>query len=155
MTSMLQIARSASNTTAALLKISGLNLLLPQGEVRTLESATDVDTAAPAPNSVGWAVYAQQRWPVYCLSDDLALLASIPSERRAYVLLVTEAGYLAVMCDDMLMLKNFAAQVYELPLSMRLPDTPILSLVLYEQGIACVSNAKTLTAYVEQLALSV
>jgi len=36
---------------------------------------------------------------------------------------------------------------------MKLPDTPIMHLVAYEQGIACVSNAKNLTAYVEQLVL--
>lgn len=143
-----------SNTTAALLKITGLNLQLPQGEIRTLESATDVDTAAPALNSIGWIVYAQKRWPVYCLSEELALMAVVPSERRACALLATGAGFIGILCDDMLILKDIAAQRYELPDAMRLPDTPILHLIAYEQGIACVTNAKQLTAFVEQLVLN-
>lgn len=151
---MMQIARSGSNTTAALLKINGLNLLLPQSEIRTLESATDVDVIAPALHSAGWVSYTQKRWPVYCLSEELALMAVVPSERRACAMLAMGAGYIGILCDDMIILKNFAAQRYELPLAMRLHDTPILHLVAYEQGIACASNASKLTAYIEQLVLN-
>jgi hypothetical protein len=151
---MLQIARAGSSTSAALLKIGGLNLLLPQSEIRTLESATDIEAAAPALHSVGWIVYAQKRWPVYCLSAELALMEVAPPERRACAMLAMGAGYLGIMCDDMIIQKDFAAQRYELPVAMRLPDTPILHLVDYEQGIACVSNATRLTAYIEQLVLN-
>jgi len=150
----MQIARYGLNTTAALLKITGLNLLLPQGEIRTLESATDVDTAAPALNSIGWITYTQKRWPVYCLSEELALMAVVPSERRACALLAMGAGFIGILCDDMIILKDIAAQRYELPDAMRLADTPILHLVAYEQGIACVTNATQLTAYIEQLVLN-
>jgi len=151
---MKQIARPDLNSTAALLKIDGLNLLLPQAEIRTLESATDVDTAAPALHSTGWIAYAQKRWPVYCLSDELSLLAAVPPERRACALLAMGSGYIGIMCDDMMILKNFAAQRHELPYAMRLPQTPLLYLVAYEQGIACVSNAMQLTAYIEQLLIN-
>jgi len=150
---MLQIARSGSSTTAALLKIKGLNLLLPQGEVRTLESVKDVDTAAPALHSTGWVAYVQKRWPVYCLSEELTLLKEMPAERRACAMMAMGAGYIGILCDDMIVLKDFAAQRYELPVAMKLPDTPILHLVAYEQGIACVSNATRLTAYIGQLVL--
>lgn len=150
----MQIERYGSNTTAALLKITGLNLQLPQGDIRTLESATDVDTAAPALHSIGWIAYAQKRWPVYCLSEELALMAVVPSERRACALLTMGAGYIGILCDDMIILKDIAAQRYELPDAMRLADTPILHLVAYEQGIACVTNATQLTAFVEQLVVN-
>jgi hypothetical protein len=150
---MLQIARTGSGIPAALLQIGGLNLLLPQSEIRTLESATDLEAAAPALHSVGWIVYAQKRWPVYCLSAGLALMDAAPPERRACAMLAMGAGYLGIMCDDMIMQKDFSPQSYELPVAMKLPATPILYLVDYEQGIACVSNAKQLTAYIEQLVL--
>lgn len=152
---MMQITQSGSSTASALLKINGLNLLLPQGEIRTLESATDVDVIAPALHSAGWVLYAQKRWPVYCLSDELALMPLVPPERRACAMLAMGAGYIGIMCDDMLILKDFAAQRFELPVAMKLPDTPIMHLVAYEQGIACVSNAKRLTAYIGQLVLNV
>ncbi len=148
---MQQIARSGLNATAALLKIGSLNLLLPQGEIRTLESSTDVDLNAPALHSTGWVTYMQKRWPVYCLSETLALMDVVPTERRACAMLALGAGYIGLMCDDMIVLKNFSAQRYELPAAMRLPNTPILYLADYEQGIASVCNANRLTAYIGQL----
>ena len=150
---MLQTARAGLNIAAELLKIDGLNLLLPQGEVRTLEPVTQLDVLAPALHSVGWITYLQKRWPVYCLSEDLSVLTIVPSARRACALMALGAGYIGIMCDDMIVLKDFAAQRYELPVAMRLPDMPILNIVAYEQGIACVSNARHFTSYVEQQVL--
>jgi len=152
---MMQNLRSNSNTTgAALLKINGLNLLLPQGDIRTLESASDIDFVAPALHSLGWIAYAQKRWPVYCLSEELSLMVNLPSERRACVMLAMGAGYIGLMCDDMLILKDFAAQQYEIPPVMIEPYTPILYLVTYAESIACASNAHRLTAYIGQLVLT-
>lgn len=149
---MLQVIHPAQDA-AALLKINGLNLLLPQGEIRSLESVTDVDETAPALLSAGWITFLQKRWPVYCLSEKLTLLAHMPLESRACALVAMGAGYIGIMCNDMIVLKNFTAQRYDLPVAMRLPDSPVLYLVQYEQDIACVSKASRLTAYIEQLVL--
>ena len=151
---MQQIARPGLNTAAALLKINNLNLLLPQGEIRTVESSTDVDMVAPALHSAGWVNYMQKRWPVYCLSEELALMNVVPAERRACAMMAMGAGYIGIMCDDMIVLKNFTAQRYELPVAMRMENTPIMYLVDYEQGIASVCNASRLTAYIGQLVLN-
>jgi hypothetical protein len=151
---MSQMVRSGSNISAALIKIGSLNLLVPQSDIRTLESSTDVDAVAPALHSAGWISYANKRWPVYCLSDELELMQEVPAERRACAMMAMGAGYIGIMCDDMLVLKDFSAQRYELPVVMRLPVSPILYLVAYEQGIACVSTAGRLTAYVEQLVMN-
>lgn len=151
---MQQIARTDSNITAALLKIDSLSLLLPQGEIRTMESSSDIDAIAPALRSAGWVGYAGKRWPVYCLSEELTLMDNVPAQRRGCVLMTMGAGYLGIMCDDMVVLKDVAAQRYELPVPMRLPASPILYLVNYEQGIASVSNARQITSYVERLVLN-
>lgn len=148
---MLQIAHPASNTASALLKINSLNLLLPQSDVRTLESASDIDPVAPALHSIGWVTYARKHWPVYCLSEELFLMAELPVERRACALMAMGAGYIGILCDDMIILKDFSAPRFDIPVAMKGPDTPLLHLVAYEQGIACVSNAKQMTAYVERL----
>jgi hypothetical protein len=149
--SMMQIQPLGLSVTAALLKIDRLNLLLPQVEIRTLESATDIDASSPALHSVGWISYARKRWPVYCLTEELALMAAAPAERRACAMLAMGAGYIGIMCDDMVILKEFSGQRYDLPQAMKLPNTPILHLAAYAEGIASVSNATRLTAYLEQL----
>ena len=151
---MMPLSRPALNaSSAALIKIDGLNLLLPQGEIRTLESIAELDTAAPALRSAGWIVYAQKHWPVYCLSEELSLMSLVPAERRACAILAMGSGYIGILCDDMIILNDFTAQRHELPISMRLADSPILHLVAYEQDIACVSNANKLTAHVNQLVI--
>ena len=151
---MMPLSRPALNaTSAALIKIDGLNLLLPQGEIRTLESIAELDTAAPALHSAGWVVYEQKRWPVYCLSEELSLMSLVPAERRACAMMAMGSGYIGILCDDMIILNDFVAQRHELPVAMRLADSPILHLVAYEQDIACVCNANKLTAYVNQLVL--
>jgi hypothetical protein len=149
---MLQIVYPAA-IAAALLKINGVNLLLPQGEIRSLESVSDVDLIAPALHSMGWINYLQKRWPVYCLSKNLTLLTQMEVETRACALIPMGAGYIGIMCNDMIVLKNFTAQRYDLPAAMCLPDSPVLYLVPYEDEIACVSNAARLTAYIHQQVL--
>jgi hypothetical protein len=151
---MMQKALAGSQATSALLKINGLNLLLPQGDIRSLESASDVDIAAPALQSTGWIAYKLKRWPVYCLSDELSLQTMAPSERRACAMLEMGAGYIGILCDDIIVLKDFDGQRHELPVAMKLPYTPIQHLASYDQGIACATNARLLTAYIEQQVLN-
>lgn len=154
---MLNNARTTPITTATLIKIDGLNLLLPQGDIRSLELVNDMDIAAPALHSAGWISYANKHWPVYCLSHNLSLMDSVPTTRRACAMLALGAGFIGILCDDMLVLKNIAAQPQPLPPAMHQPEspihpaTPIRYLVAYEQGIACLTDATSFASYVEQL----
>lgn len=134
----------------AVLKIDALDLLIQQGEIRTLESVSDVDSADPDKNSVGWISFAQQRWPVYCLSSQLDLQISVPVPRRTCALLALEQGYLGVLCDDVTIIKQVSGQLHELPVAMRRSDTPIHGVIAYNQGIACVTDANGLAAYIER-----
>jgi hypothetical protein len=150
MSGRLTLADQNQRATGAVLKIDLLDLLIQQGEIRTLESASDVDGSDPEQGSVGWISFAQQRWPVYCLSPQLEVLVSVPSARRTCVLLALEQGYIGVLCDDVTILKQVSGQLYELPVAMRRNDTPIHGVISYNQGIACVSDANRLAAHIGQ-----
>ena len=140
---------TSRNTEAAVLKFDGVDLMIRQDEIRMLEPASGVDTAVPERNSVGWIGYMRQRWPVYCLSEQLELMNSIPPTRRTCALLSLENGHIGVLCDDVNILKQAAGQNYELPLAMRTAQTPILGLLAYNNGMLSVSSANRLAAYVE------
>lgn len=144
-------ALAAAQHSAALLRIDRLNLLLPQADIRTLESVSDLDAANPLARSAGWITVRQQRWPVYCFSQELKLLQQVPIGRRACAMIAGESGYLGVLCDDVTVIKEFKNEYFELPPAMHLPDTPILHLAQLEQGIACVSNAQHLSAFIARL----
>lgn len=150
-------SNTISSSAVSLLKINGLNLIMPQSDIRSLELATDIDFTAPALCSAGWVAYSSKHWPVYCLSDELALMENVPAERHACAVLPFGAVYIGVLCDDMIMLKQPIMPPQALPPSMKLaetvtrPGTPIQHLVLYEHGIACLSNAQYVSHYIEQL----
>lgn len=146
------LARPAANVTASMLKISGLRMMLPQKEIRALEAADDIVRLDAEPPSVGWLHYAQQRWPVYCLSPELALLADIPATRRACVLLSAGDGYVGLLCDDV-SISHQQSQQHELPPAMCLPNTPLLALAAMDDGsVVSVVSAKRLVAHVARLA---
>jgi len=147
------LAHAAAGTNAALLKISGLRMMLPQREIRALESGDSIVQLDAAPHSVGWLQHAQQRCPVYCLSQDLSLLPAAPPERRACVLLSAGAGYVGILCDDVSIAAQSQEQQHELPLAMRLPGTPVLALMaMGDEGIVCLTSAEQLVAHVVRLA---
>ena len=137
----------ASQAQVVVLKIGALRLMLPQGDVRTLESATDVTSADPPANGVGWINYASQRWPVFCLSHELEFLLSVPAARRACVLLPVASGYVGVLCDDAGILAQFSGQRHDVPLAMRLPASPVCGLVVLADGLACVSDGDALARF--------
>jgi hypothetical protein len=144
----------ATNASVVLITIGELKLLLPPSDVRSLESVTDLDTSQPALNSIGWVVYMQKRWPVYCLAEDLTIMESVPVERRACVILAMGAGYMGVLCNDLSMQKKIDAQRHELPPAMRMPDTPILYLIEFEKSVACASSSLRLTDYIQKQVLN-
>lgn len=150
MSGRLTLADQNQRAAGAVLKIDTLDLLIQQGEIRTLESASDVDGSNPEKGSVGWISYAQQRWPVFCLSTQLDLQLSVPAARRTCVLLALQRGYIGVLCDDVTVLKQVSGQLYELPIAMRRNDTPLHGVVAYNQGVACVSDANRLAAHIAQ-----
>lgn len=137
---------------AAQLRIGQTILVLQQNEIKALEAASDVQRDSPLVHSVGWINYAQQRWPVYCLSDQLTLTNDVPSERRACVLLAANPGYIAILCDDVVASKREITQTYEVPPAMRTRNTPIRALVPLEDNFGCLTSAERFASYVIHLA---
>ncbi|HLY96920.1 MAG: hypothetical protein ACM3W8_07255 [Sideroxydans sp.] len=137
------------NASAAVLKIDGLDLLFQQSDVRALESASSVDGNASREGSVGWISYMRQRWPVYCLSDQLELLIGVPPSRRTCALLALETGYVGMLCNDVTIVKWPAGQCHEVPVAMKRADTPVLGLLPSGDKLLCVSAPNRLAAYIE------
>ncbi len=137
--------------STAILKIARLCLAVPQDDIVAIEARAHVDMSQPSARSVGWITYARQRWPVYCLSDELALLFQIPAGRRNCVLLAQRTGYLGILCDQTSLAAEDLGRVHALPDAMRLPGTPIQGVMAMGDGTACASTARLLTAHVERM----
>ncbi len=141
------------DATATLLNIGELRLVMPQREVCAVEAAAAMDLLDPAPHAVGWISHEDQPWPVYCLDSGLALLAQVPSQRRACILLQWSGGYVGFLCDDVSVVKQLEGRRYALPSPMVLPHSPIQGLLAHADSLACLTDAPRLTAHILQLAL--
>lgn len=140
---------AAQAARVAALKLDTLTLLVPQQDVRTLESSIDIDPSAPAGGAVGWIEFRKERLPVYCLSAQLELLRQVPAARRVVVVLSTGQRAFGLLCSEVALLAQMGSAVQELPESMVLPGSPIYALAVHEGALACLSTATRILAAVE------
>src|ERR1017187_1573009 len=147
----LQIKNQPGTDQSARLTFSGLHLILPQREIRMLESASAVDNRNAGALSAGWISYEQLRWPVYCISPQLTLLDTVPVERRVCALIKAGNDCMGILCDN-ISIEKAVEKWHDIPPSMILPDTPLLGLIVSEENVlACVTSAELLAAYVIRL----
>ncbi|MES2935711.1 MAG: chemotaxis protein CheW [Pseudomonadota bacterium] len=133
------------------LRFGQFKLILPQADIRTVESIVDVDVQEPADNAAGWINFSGQAWPAYCLSDQLGFIAEVPQSRRACVILALPDGYFGLICDDASVLVNFSVPIFALPSSMHLPSSPLYGVACFEGGFACVSDTTRLAGFVSHI----
>jgi len=129
----------------AALTLDGYRWLLPQTEIYSLESLPDIDQEVRAPHSIGAVGSGGEWWPVYCLSGELQLLPQIPDSRRACVLLNNRADHFGLVCDQVETLAE-APRLLDVPVCMRLPDSPLQALTLLDGGLGCVTTTEHLAA---------
>ena len=127
--------------TFALLMLDGWRWLLPQTEVRALESPLDIDPEVRASHSIGAIGFSGRSWPIYSLSGELQLLARLPPERRICLLLDNGADQFGLICDQVETLTE-SLRLYPTPLCMAAPDSPIAALALLGDDLAAVTTAE-------------
>lgn len=131
----------------SVLRLDFLALLVPQQDVRTLEPVEDLDTAEPPANGVGWVRVGNQRYPVFCFSEQLRRLPAVPPSRRICAVLAAGERAFGVMCSEVSMLRLPDLRVTAMPEAMILPGRPIHALALHEGTVMCVSSAARLIAH--------
>lgn len=123
-------------------------LLLPQREIRSLESVLDVRRQGAVPPAVGAIALAGETWPVYCLSgEELAVTADMSANRRVCLLLDDGGHRLAIVCDQIEMLAVPLQRRYPLPVCQAKPEALVERLVVRDATVACLTTTARLAAY--------
>lgn len=137
-----------------LLGFDGLNLLIPQHEIRVVEIIEDVELHVEpeeaAAGVMGWISQSDQQFPVFSLNADLGLYSYLPSSRKYCVLLETEEeAVLGITCDEFISLDNFKGNLHlqDVPLAMHLEFSPLSGLGIYEERMICMTEASSLMGY--------
>jgi hypothetical protein len=131
----------------ALLSLNNHALLLPQGDIRTLESILDMSSGDQLANSVGWLPFEGDHWPVYGLDAGLNPCPELPEAQRLCVLLSIESGYFGLLCQNSATLPGSAVRIRPLPTAMIKPGSPLRGLALYGDRVGLVSTAEALAIF--------
>jgi hypothetical protein len=131
----------------ALLTIEQRLLLLPQREVRTLESVLDMRADDPPDHGVGWLPFEQQNWPVYSMDTALNPLSAAPAKQRICALLTLPEGHVGLLCSDVAMAPGSTVKLRPLPQAMAKSHRPFTALALVGDRIGLVSTATVLATY--------
>ncbi|MDS4030579.1 MAG: hypothetical protein RKO66_10955 [Candidatus Contendobacter sp.] len=131
----------------AVLTLDGRKWLLPQAEIQALESLLDIDREVRIPCSIGAVAFADEWWPVYCLSGELRILSDLPDGRRACPLLDNGADRFGLVCDQVEAL-TAAPRLLAPPACMTPPDSPIGALALLNDELGYVTTTEHLAALI-------
>lgn len=137
-------ATTDQDNSYALLSLGQRALLIPQHELRTLESVMDVHTSEQPAHGVGWLQFEDNHWPVYSLDEALQPLPAMPSTQRICALLSHTDGYFGLTCSNVRTLRGTELRSRSLPAPMSNPESPLSGLVLYEDRVGVVSTASAL-----------
>lgn len=144
MAQALPVSDTGHNRSYVFLSLGDRALLLPQSEIRSLESALDVRTEAPPANGVGWLSFENNDWPVYGFDKGLNPLSKLPSNQRCCALLSLEDGYFGLLCTNVATVAGSDLRVQSLPAAMSMPGSPLSGLAIYGDGVAVVSTTAAL-----------
>lgn len=145
-------ATAAHAARIAALRLDALNLLIPQQDVRSLESSIDIDASAALAGAIGWIEFQKNRLPVYCLSQQLEPMAQAPAGRRVVVVLNAGTRAFGLLCSEVTLLEKLSGVVQEMPEAMILSGSPIYALAMHQGAVACVSSASRILAAVDPVA---
>ncbi len=158
---MLESGQQVSQQSGQVYHISklcfdGLELLIPQDDVISVESVYELSTKTDQHKYLGYIPFQGSRIPVYSLSENLQLMSFVADNRAQCVVLKYSAGWFALLCQE---IKNFQLsdiRFEPLPACMNHPAMPLTHLAQYRSSsrdtqLGLISNADIIMHYLEQL----
>lgn len=138
-----------SETRLALISFDGVNLLLPQDGIATIETADNVDQEVSVPGAIGTLKSAAGEWPAFALSADFKPKDKRP-ETYKYCVAVNHdnQAVFSLLCEEVgTVAVSDADELQPLQVCMRAAGNPIESVVLKEGRLMLVSGIEPLQHY--------
>ena len=125
------------------LVFDGLQLLIPQSDVYSLEPSIDMQINSDTNGSIGY-IQQTERWSLYALDNQLNVLASNPQSYHIAVLLKNVQPVYGLLCEQIHTLSADSITLYPLPTAMYSPNSPVLALAVVDSEIRFLSSANAL-----------
>ncbi len=130
-----------------ILSLGTCRLLLPQSEMRLLESVLDVQISEPPVNGLGWLPFDGSQWPVYGLDAKLNPLLVLPPTYRICALVSHADGYFGLVCTDVVTVAAETLDVRPLPVPMVRPQSPVRGVALQGDQVVLASRSEALAEF--------
>lgn len=136
---------SSHQDNFANLLMDGLNLMIPQSDIYSLEPATDLIANHDSSHVIGFLYEHAKQWPIYALSSALVPLANKPHSYRIIVLMKNVTQAYGLLCEQIYALKGEQISLHTLPAIMQSSASPLTHLAQYDEQVHCVSSAQLLS----------
>ncbi len=127
----------------ACLSFAGIQLLIPQTDIYSLEPTVDI-TPAVVNNSVGQLEQGGMQWTLYALSADLNLLNNCPDNYHIAILLKNQPLF-GLLCEQVASITHHELSLHAIPTAMQNPSSPLLALALMGEQLNYVSSAQAIS----------
>ena len=132
----------------ALISFDGVQLLLPQRDIATIDSSSGIETAASGDGTIGVLRTVSGEWPVYALAGDFSPRTDIPPTYKYCIAVDFNGAGFALACEQVGSIEiSDQRQLQPLQACMRSADNPIESLLLKDGKLMLVSDAESMSQY--------
>ena len=136
--------RQSSENFAAVI-FDGLQLLIPQSDIYSLEPTVDMRSAIARDGSVGQIEQSGNIWDLYALSADLNLLKSYPETYRIIILMRNVQPVYGLLCEQIYTIARNEVSIHPIPAVMNAINSPLLALALVGEEVSYISSAAALS----------
>lgn len=148
----IKLKQSADLYHISKLCFSGIELLIPQSDVLSIESVYELIEEKKHQGCVGYIQQQVELIPAYCMEAELELLDVIPENRTQCVVLRHMGKAFSIVCEEVKNIQLSDIDFESVPDCIAHPGMPLSHLAIYsesEQGqqLGLISNADLLGQY--------
>jgi hypothetical protein len=129
----------------AVLIFAGLQLLIPQNDIFSLEPTIDMTPSTTPIGSVGQLQQSNTVYALYALSAELTVLNSCPETYRIAVLMKNVNPVYGLLCEQVETIKRDQLSIHPIPAVMRRKNSPLFALALVGEQVHTISSANALS----------
>jgi len=151
-----KLRREDEKFHVSILSFAGIELIVPQSEIASIESIYELETNQGSEKYLGVIHKQGVKLPVYCFSKSMDIYRSLPQDRFQCVVLRHDDLMFALLCFEITNAVISDIEFHNLPICMNNNIVPLTHLCLYKDAesarkIGMVTNAVCLNEYINKL----